>query len=131
MTTLQYIFLLCYISGNIVPSHLFKSKSIAVYSRRNTFILGNVTISIFDSEEISSIRCGHLCLEQSCCKGYMYSRTNRRCVGLQTDGFRNTADISLTFSSSKGMVPYLKGILNLFSFFLSIPFYKIPSDYIC
>lgn len=122
MTTLQYIFLLCNISKNILPSYLFESKSMAVYSRRNTFVLGNLTVAMFDREEVSSIRCGHLCLEKSCCTGYMYSRTNRRCVGLQFDGFGNTADINLTFSSSKGMLPYLKGILNLFSPSLSIPF---------
>ena len=115
MTTLQYIFLLCNISINILPSHFFQSMSMAIYSRRNNFVLGNLTFAMFDREEVSSIRCGHLCLEKSCCKGYMYSRTIRRCVGLQFDDFRNTGDINLTFSPSKGMVPYLKGILKLFS----------------
>ena len=69
---------------------------------------------MFDLEGVSRIRCGDICLGESCCKGFMYDENSQRCVGVHFGDFDYTAKLNITFSFIDGMLPYQKGILSIF-----------------
>nr|XP_034315160.1 neurocan core protein isoform X2 [Crassostrea gigas] len=84
-----------------------------VYLQNNIVESTNSSLSMFDLQEVSLVKCGSLCLLNQCCKEFLYSRHNQRCIGVHFADFQSTsAIISLAFSSFEGMLAYQKGCEN-------------------
>lgn len=89
-----------------------------VYLQNNIVESTNSSLSMFDLEEVSLVKCGSLCLLNQCCKEFLYSRHNQRCIGVHFADFQSTsAIISLAFSSFEGMLAYQKGTSVFLLFF--------------
>lgn len=89
-----------------------------VYLQNNIVESTNSSLSMFDLQEVSLVKCGSLCLLNQCCKEFLYSRHNQRCIGVHFADFQSTsAIISLAFSSFEGMLAYQKGTSVFLLFF--------------
>lgn len=89
-----------------------------VYLQSNIIESTNSSLSMFDLQEVSLVKCGSLCLLNQCCKEFLYSRHNQRCIGVHFADFQSTsAIISLAFSSFEGMLAYQKGTSVFLLFF--------------
>ena len=111
---LQQLLLLCFFPIFVLASHFPDRQNVAVYSKLDTFAINNSTMPMFDLEGVSRIRCGDICLGESCCKGFMYDENSQRCIGVHFGDFDYTANLNITFYDIDGMLPYQKGILNIF-----------------
>ena len=79
------------------------------YSKLNIHEKENSSLALFDLEGFSKSQCGSLCLEEHCCKEFMYDENIEGCVGLQFEDFNSITRNTNLMLSSDGMLTYRKG----------------------
>lgn len=118
MVSLHDVLVVCLCSICMCPSGSFGIEKAALYIKRDTFEIKKSTLALLNPQEVTLMECGHLCLDDNCCKGFMYNEISKHCVGLQFKDFDCTVNLNPTFSDIEGILPYQKGKLNVFSIFL-------------
>ncbi|XP_022311803.2 collectin-12-like [Crassostrea virginica] len=109
MVSLHDVLVVCLCSICMCPSESFGIEKAALYIKRDTFEIKKSTLALLNPQEVTLMECGHLCLDDNCCKGFMYNEISKHCVGLQFKDFDCTVNLNPTFSDIEGILPYQKG----------------------